>query len=948
MPDVVESPKPPAEDEADYDALLDGFHRAWASGTRPSVLAYLRACPRGMASDPEFAFHLLSIDLEHRLAARDLAPLIEDYMALAEFRTLGVDHWMHLARQEFEGRWGRGDTSVSRDDYRIRFSEFAADFNAWSPRWSCPSCRRENIPLADEAHEQATCPRCGTKFPVELLFRPAPALDTRDYPRGQAIGEGGMGQVFQTRDPVLDRELAVKVIHEKYRWNREFERRFLREAQITGRLQHPGIVPVHSLGRLPDGYPYYTMRLVRGESLKEAIARFHSLDGPAPETSERNRAFHALLRRFLDVCNAMAYAHSRGVLHRDIKPSNIMLGPYGETLVVDWGLAKHVDQNDPSTDTAVGAEDPCPAARTGWGTLPGSMVGTPGFMSPEQAAGKLNLGPATDVYSLGATLYYLLTGRSPFEGDQTDAGSEKGQKGEFLRPRSARPDVPRPLEAVCLKAMALHPEDRYASARDLADEIERWLAGGPVSAYPEPWVIRLRRWMGRHRTLVSSVAAATIIAVVGLSVTSLLLADANRRERSQKKRAESAEMQAIAEAKHTREEARKAKELSDFMVRLFQSGDPLGLEGQGFRTPTERGRDITAAELLRRGASMVDQKKPEGEEEKLVHATLLDAIGNSLTSLGDVSRARKLVEDGLRIRRGSLSADAPEVGESLYHLAILDHYARDFAVAESGYREAIHITEASRGQSDLSVVSMKFRLAWLLAEARRARESQRLFREVLNTREAQLNPAHPELQIARLGLIVSLLETGDQIALLKEAATLDLHGDPLPMTVLTYQQAMWLRRSRNYREAKKRYEQVLSTARKALPPQHPLLGLMLGDTAGLYREMGDLVRAEALIREALEIGRKTFPTHPGMIEALVEFAEMLAGQGRTEEAERLYEEAVGYTRKWGQVDASDPALKKTLEKLIHFATSRGRYVEVEAWKTMLKKGTEQPGSRSRR
>jgi hypothetical protein len=154
---------------------------------------------------------------------------------------------------------------------------------------------------------------------------------------------------------------------------------------------------------------------------------------------------------------------------------------------------------------------------------------------------------------------------------------------------------------------------------------------------------------------------------------------------------------------------------------------------------------------------------------------------------------------------------------------------------------------------------------------------------------------------------------------------------------------MEFRRSRNYQAAKPLYEQVLSTARAALPAQHPILWILLGDTAGFYRESGDMPRAEALIREALDIGRKTVPTHPRMIEGLAEFAEVLADQGRTPEAERLYDEAAGYTRSWGGVDVSDPALKKTLEKLIRFATRRGRLEDAKRWRAMIEKRGEPPG-----
>jgi serine/threonine-protein kinase len=326
---------------------------------------------------------------------------------------------------------------------------------------------------------------------------------------------GGLGEVFVALDAELHREVALKQILEKHADDLESRQRFVAEAEITGGLEHPGVVPVYGLGTYAGGRPYYAMRFIRGDSLKEAIGRFHADDTQKSNPGGRSLELRKLLRRFLDVCNAIDYAHSRGVIHRDIKPANIILGKHGETLVVDWGLAKAVGRADPS----VGEQTIAPSSSGSSETLPGSALGTPAYMSPEQARGELDrLGPRSDVYSLGATLYCLLAGKPPLEGEDIGEILRRVQAGDFRAPREVDPSLDRALEAVCTKAMAMKLEDRYASGRALAEDIERWAADEPVTAYREPLSRRARRWAKRNRTLVATAAVALVAGVVGLSV----------------------------------------------------------------------------------------------------------------------------------------------------------------------------------------------------------------------------------------------------------------------------------------------------------------------------------------------------------------------------------------------------------------------------------------------
>jgi WD40 repeat protein/serine/threonine protein kinase len=328
------------------------------------------------------------------------------------------------------------------------------------------------------------------------------------------------------------------------------------------------VVALGRLGHDACGRPFYAMRFIEGDSLGEAIAAFHRDEGLKRDREARGARLRELRRRFTDVCDAVGYAHSRGVLHRDLKPANIMLGPYGETLVVDWGLAKPVGTalaGEPAAGTASGPawsitggpirlSDPI---GSGSDTVAGSALGTPAYASPEQVGGALDrLGPATDIYGLGATLYTLLTGRAPVEGGEVGAVLRRVQQGAIPPPRSIDPTIPRPLEAICQKAMALKPEDRYPSARALAEDVMRWLDDEPVSAWREPLWERSRRWARRHRPAVASAA----VAMVAVALLSLLYAD------RQTRLADVERSRADEQLRHASEQTRAAADLKSALV----------------------------------------------------------------------------------------------------------------------------------------------------------------------------------------------------------------------------------------------------------------------------------------------------------------------------------------------------------------------------------------------
>jgi serine/threonine protein kinase len=298
------------------------------------------------------------------------------------------------------------------------------------------------------------------------------------------LARGGMGAVYLAEDTELNRQVAIKVLSTE-EISEDLRRRMMREAQIIARLEHPGIVPVHDVGVLPDGRVFYAMKFVRGVRLDEYAAN---------TTSTRER-----LRKFQAVCDAIAFAHAHGVIHRDLKPQNIMIGSFGEVLVLDWGVAKilreHKNAVSSEADTLI---LPPPGTNKTTDTAHGTVIGTRQYMSPEQARGEVDqLDERSDIYSLGAVFYFLLTDQDP--GDD--------------RPRAVNPKVTKPAEAVCLKAMARDRSSRYASATELSTDVSRLLDAEPVSAYRENAYEKVSRWVSKNRFLVLLVLAYLLMRI---------------------------------------------------------------------------------------------------------------------------------------------------------------------------------------------------------------------------------------------------------------------------------------------------------------------------------------------------------------------------------------------------------------------------------------------------
>jgi hypothetical protein len=336
------------------------------------------------------------------------------------------------------------------------------------------------------------------------------------------LGRGGLGDVYSGSDKATGRSLAVKFLNDWAAAQQSLRESFQFEATVTSQLEHPNIVPVYVTGATPDGRPFYAMRLIPGRTLGAAITDFHDRRHAHESSGEQSSRYRELLGQFALVCKAIAYAHDRGVIHRDIKPANVMLGKFGEVVVLDWGLAARIDRDDRARNSGEQSIvmptidlDSAPAVKRG-------ISGTPAYMSPEQHDGAAPVGPAADVYGLGATLFHLLTGQPPFEGD-VGAIREKVLAGDIPTPSRVKRGVSRAIEAVCMKAMARAPADRYDSPLELAHDIDAYLADTAVSAYREPLLRRLARWTRRHRTVTqASVAFLALLLLVAGSASLLL------------------------------------------------------------------------------------------------------------------------------------------------------------------------------------------------------------------------------------------------------------------------------------------------------------------------------------------------------------------------------------------------------------------------------------------
>lgn len=740
VPETTPNQTTSPDDLADYDPnatispgfskavqdLCESFRNAWESGQEPQLAEYL---PREGRRD----------ELEHLV-----------------YRLVSLD----VQQRQIRGR------PLSGQKYLEHFPEFRSAVHSALKRQASESDPAGSAECPTLAHGGSGTVGAESQLVLNKGSRPG----TLRYQPVTMHAKGGLGAVYRANDTELSRTVALKTILPAHSDNPNSRSRFVFEAEVTGSLEHPGIVPVYGLGKTGDGQPYYAMRFIRGESFKEAISRFHqsgnrdaqgppqaptrkatprrtkkftqtkseeqkghatkkneSLEtagehaksaAPSSNASQTNgksssvhldfygREFRQLLRRMIDTCNAMQYAHERGVLHRDLKPDNVMLGQYGETLVVDWGLAKVKSQGSPEPITESSETDTLTVTDSGLRTTIGQAIGTPMYMSSEQAMGLHDdLTAASDVYSLGAMLFNIVTGQHPIEGKTARDIILNVREGRTKNLLETQPSAPKPLSSIIQKAMATKPVDRYQSASALAEDLDRWMSDEPVLAHKdhETLVEKAGRLIRRYRGwTVSGAAALFSIAVVSV-VAALLINRAKQNEELAKLRA----TQFKGEAVQRYQDSRKAID-----TWLVQSNDVLqffpGTQGVRQRLLTIAAEDY--AKLA--GSPSAD---PDLELER----------GRTLTRLGDLSQlqedaaaAKRYYTDAIEVLdqawRDVRLADATiehidqlyvaEIGNAKGRLAITFANANQVAEAEKHYEEATTTLEALRQKSSNPVV----------------------------------------------------------------------------------------------------------------------------------------------------------------------------------------------------------------------------------------------------
>ncbi len=639
-----------------------------------------------------------------------------------------------------------------------------------------------------------------------------------DYELLAEQGSGGMGVVYRARQLSLNRLVAVKMIRAGLFARAEELDRFRREAKAAGALDHPHIVPVYEINE-HEGQPYFSMKLVEGGSLEEAMGR-GEWAAPRSGTRAEVRAWQEKAAGLVaSVAGAVHHAHQRGVLHRDLKPSNVLLDERGEGQVCDFGLARLAE---------------------GAGELTGasSTLGTPGYMAPEQVEGRSReITTGVDVYGLGAVLYALLTGQPPHRGESVAETLRRVAEAEVRPPRSLNPAIDPDLETICLKCLEKEPGRRYASAAEVAQELERFLDGFPIVARPPGTLERFRKSVRRNRLAYSAAAAAVMALALGTAVSTW-----------QAVRAVAAQREAVARAAAERAARDESDAMSEFIIGVFQSSDPA-----------RDGRSITVAETLDKA---VKRLETDFASQPALRARIQSTLGGTYQALGLFREAIPLQEKARDYYMANAGPEHTNTLRAIHNLASSydDAGRRDEALKL--LEDVVRLYRKVSGPEHLDTLMAMNSLAISYDNTRRRADALRLREEVLRLRRKVSGPEHLDTLMAMSNLAISY----------EEAARED--------------EALSLR------------EEVLRLRRKVLSPEHPATLKAMHNLAVSYHNAGRADEALKLLEETLDIRRRVLgPEHPDTLGTMGNLATAYYKAGRRNEAVKLRDETVAICRR---------------------------------------------------
>ncbi len=859
------------------DELLDQLDRSWSLGLETNWQDFLLS-----KTDPrvqDHAFLVCKIDLGWRVKrlASQAGPISERSIVVEVYangsRAPLCDRAIQqLIACEFVRRWQCGLTISSQ--------EFRAGVPApWQPQrlqtvWNCSACGHEDIPF-QESESSGQCPACGRTFPQEAIFQRgtywhesnAPlwlrtSLVRPPEPFGK-LGTFGCAYLLQDCDAHAQPTI-VKVLHPHWCNDEVVRLRFQQESLVLSKLDGQGTPSLIRAGQLPDGRLYAQMQWIDGEVLAEETL-------PAD--------FLTLFDRLEELAKAVAVAHDENIIHRDLSPLNVIIERRRlETIVLDWGQCRFLKHD---ADTETGSIAPQKSLPVSTATESGQRMGSRGFQAPELLVDPAAAQASADVFSLGSLFLYALTQKrvtawGPHESLDTpnqESLSEVKSWFQSARQHGALVDEREFLD-LCEKCINFDPLKRPTTARQVVERMAelKILRQQRLSVLPALRARNRLAWALLGVTFTSALLVATLLIIRQRESESHLAQQTVHLEQKQKlleRQQKLLKQQEVLTENNRRmaedktREAEKANAFSNLLLNMFNSAEPMGLEGFGLREPGEAVAQLDVAELLRRVAKRTLSDTTMPAEAR---ASIMDSVGNVLRGLGNDPLAAELLLAAESIH------NQPELKLSLrdqillkFHLAILYHSRQSVQQAEDYYKTTLDLLESER-DSELQN-QVEFRYAWLLAETRRPELALLMFERIHKDSLSALGPNHPQSQAAEIGAIVTELSYGGNPTDILKRLTLISEPQSLMVSVmLAYLPASVARRQRQYFFAKPAYENLLKWLRNRVPPGHPLLGLLLGDMAGMYRECGETERAFALAEEARKIAKNTIPTHPRSLE----------------------------------------------------------------------------------